>query len=146
MKNFIRVEFCDEILGKSSRIRFIDIHNPTLRFLHRWMSFTLFPMRKLRSVTIAELRCSYAMVHKIQYSLVFNIVDYCKEICTLIGPIECTSMVMRITLNLGYPEMAHVSYIEGGCTNLESTILCTCTFFTKSRIILFPCCMREAVR
>jgi hypothetical protein len=33
--NFVRLEFSDEISGKSSRIRFSDIHNPTLRFLHR---------------------------------------------------------------------------------------------------------------
>jgi hypothetical protein len=39
IKNFSRVEFCVEISEKSSRIRFSDIHNPTLRFLHRWMSF-----------------------------------------------------------------------------------------------------------
>jgi hypothetical protein len=35
MVNFDRLEFSDEIFGKSSRIRFSDIQNPTLRFLHR---------------------------------------------------------------------------------------------------------------
>jgi hypothetical protein len=113
MKNFSRVEFCVEISEKSSRIRFSDIHNPTLRFLHRWMSFTLFPMRGLCSITAAELKCLYAMVHKIQYSLVADMVDYLKEIHTLAGPIECTSMVIQIALNLGCPEMAHMSYIKG---------------------------------
>jgi hypothetical protein len=73
-----------------------------LRLLHRWLSFTLFPMRELRSVTVAEFRCLYAMVRKIWYSPVADIVDYFKEICTLTGPIECTSMVTRIALNLGY--------------------------------------------
>jgi hypothetical protein len=62
MKNFSRVEFCDEISGKSNRIRFSDIHNPSLRFLHRWLSFTLFPLRELHSVTVAEIWCLYAMV------------------------------------------------------------------------------------
>jgi hypothetical protein len=48
IKNFSRVEFCVEILEKSSRIRFSDIiHDPTFRFLHRWMSFMLFPMGEL---------------------------------------------------------------------------------------------------
>jgi hypothetical protein len=42
MVNFDRLEFSDEISVKSSRIRFSDIHNPTIRFLHRWLSFTLF--------------------------------------------------------------------------------------------------------
>jgi hypothetical protein len=42
MRNFNKVEFSDTICEKSSRLRFSDIHNPSLRFLHRWMSFTLF--------------------------------------------------------------------------------------------------------
>jgi hypothetical protein len=68
MVNFDRLEFSDDISGKTSRIRFSDIHNPTLRFLHRWMPFTLFLMRELRFVTVAELRCLYAMVHRIKYT------------------------------------------------------------------------------
>jgi hypothetical protein len=43
MRNFNKVEFSDTISGKSPRLRFSDIHNPSLRFFHRWMSFTLFP-------------------------------------------------------------------------------------------------------
>jgi hypothetical protein len=41
MRNFNKVEFSDAIFEKSSRLRFSNIHNPSLRFLHRWMSFTL---------------------------------------------------------------------------------------------------------
>jgi hypothetical protein len=29
------VEFSDAIFGKSTRLSFNDIHNPSLRFLHR---------------------------------------------------------------------------------------------------------------
>jgi hypothetical protein len=46
MRNFNKIEFSDTISGKSAR----------LRFLHRWMSFTLFPMVELHSVTTAELK------------------------------------------------------------------------------------------
>jgi hypothetical protein len=42
MKNFNKVEFSDAISRKSARLRFSDIHNPSLRFLHRWMSFMFF--------------------------------------------------------------------------------------------------------
>jgi hypothetical protein len=87
MVNFDRLEFSDEISGKSSRIRLSDIHNPTLRFLHRWLSFTLFPMRKLRSITVADFRCLYAMVHRIKYTPIADIVDYFKEIHSLSRPI-----------------------------------------------------------
>jgi hypothetical protein len=41
MRNFNKVEFSDAISRKSTRFRFCDIHNPSLRFLHRWMSVTL---------------------------------------------------------------------------------------------------------
>jgi hypothetical protein len=47
MRNFNKVEFSDAIFGKSARLWFCDIHNPRLRFLHRWMSFTLFPMAEI---------------------------------------------------------------------------------------------------
>jgi hypothetical protein len=62
MRNFNKVEFSDTISGKFARLRFIDIHNPSLGFLHRWMLFTLFPMMDLRSVTTAELKCLFANV------------------------------------------------------------------------------------
>jgi hypothetical protein len=35
MRNFNKVEFSDAIFGKSTRLKFSDIHNPSLRFLHR---------------------------------------------------------------------------------------------------------------
>jgi hypothetical protein len=44
MRNFNKVEFSDTISRKFARLRFSDIHNPSLRFLHRWMSFMLFPL------------------------------------------------------------------------------------------------------
>jgi hypothetical protein len=59
------VEFSDSISRKSTRLRFSDIHNPSLRFLHRWMSFMLFPMAELCSVITAELKCLFAMVNRI---------------------------------------------------------------------------------
>jgi hypothetical protein len=113
MRNFNKVEFSDAISGKSSRVRFSDIHNPSLRFLHSWMSFTLFPMRELHSVATPELKCPFAMVNRIKYNLVADIVDYFKNVHKMLGPIECTSMVTRIAMNLGCPEMANLAYIEG---------------------------------
>jgi hypothetical protein len=56
MRNFNKVEFSDAISGKSARLRFSDIHNPSLRFLHRWMPFTLFPMAELCSVATMSLK------------------------------------------------------------------------------------------
>jgi hypothetical protein len=61
VRNFNKVEFSDAISRKSARHRFSDIHNVSLRFLHRWMSFTLFPMAEMCSVTTPELKCLFAM-------------------------------------------------------------------------------------
>jgi hypothetical protein len=113
MRNFNKVEFSNAISEKSARLRFSDIHNPSLRFLHRWMSFTLFLMTELRSVTTPELKCLFAMVNRIKYTPVANIVDYFKNVHKMSGPIKCTSIVTRISMNLGCPKMANLDYIEG---------------------------------
>jgi hypothetical protein len=108
--NFNKVEFSDTISGKSASLRFSDIHNPSIRFLHRWMSFTLFPMVELHSVTSTELKGLFAMVNRIKYTPVADIVDFIMIVSKILGPIECTSFVTRIAMNLGYSDLA---YIEG---------------------------------
>jgi hypothetical protein len=113
MRNFNKVEFSDAISGKFTRLRFCGIHNPSLRFLHRWMSFTLFPMEELRFVATPELKCSFAMVNRIKYSPVADIVNYFKNVDKMSGPIEYTSMVTQIFMNLGCPKIANLAYIEG---------------------------------
>jgi hypothetical protein len=110
MRNFNKVEFSDTIFGKSVRLRSSDIHNPSLRFLQRWMSFTLFPMVELRSVSTVELKCLFAMVNRFKYTPVADVVDYFTNVSMISGPIECTTLVIRIAMNLGYSNLA---YIEG---------------------------------
>jgi hypothetical protein len=113
IRNFNKVEFSDAISGKFTRLRFSDIHNPSLRFLHRWISFMLFPMAELHFVPTPELKCLFAMVNRIKYTHVANIVDYFKNVHKMSGPIECTSVVTRVAMNLGCPKMANLAYIEG---------------------------------
>jgi hypothetical protein len=64
------------------------------------MSFTLFPIAELRSVTTPELKCLFAMVNRIKYTPVADIVDYFKNVHKMSGPIKCTSMVTQISINL----------------------------------------------
>jgi hypothetical protein len=85
MRNFNKIEFSVAIPRKSTRLRFSDIHNPSLRFLHRWMSLILFPMVKLRSVAIPELKCLFAMVNRIKYIPVADIADYFKNVHKMSG-------------------------------------------------------------
>jgi hypothetical protein len=79
MRNFNKVEFSDAIFGKSTRLRFSDIHNSSLRFLHRWMSFMLFPMVELHFVA-TQLKCMFAMVNRIKYTPVADIVNYFENV------------------------------------------------------------------
>jgi hypothetical protein len=108
MRNFNIVEFSDTISRKSTCLRFSYIHNPSLRFLHRWMSFTLFPMAELHSITTVELKCLFAMVNRIKYTSVADIVDYFTNVSKISGPIECTSLVTRIAMNLSTQIHVHI--------------------------------------
>jgi hypothetical protein len=87
MRNFNKVEFSDAISGKYARLRFTNIHNPSLRFLHRWMSFMLFPMAELRFVTTLELKCMFTMLNRIKYTPIADIVDYFTNVHKMSGPI-----------------------------------------------------------
>jgi hypothetical protein len=87
LRNFNKVKFNDAISRKSTRLRFNDNDNPSLRFMHRWMSFTLFPMVKLYSVTTPELKCLFAMVNRIKYNPIADIVDNFKNVHKMSGPI-----------------------------------------------------------
>jgi hypothetical protein len=118
MTNFNKVEFSDAISRKSARLRFSDIRNPSLRFLHKWMSFTLFPMAELRSITTPELKSLFAMVNRIKYTPVADIIDYFENVHKISGSNECTSMVTWIAINLGCLEMANLAFIEGGVLDL----------------------------
>jgi hypothetical protein len=119
MRNFNKVEFSEAISGKFTRLRSSGIHNPTLSFLHRWMSFTLFSMVELRSVVTPELKCLFAMVNRIKYTPVADIVYYFKNVHKMSGPIECTSMVTRIAMNLGCLEMTNLAYIQADVPILD---------------------------
>jgi hypothetical protein len=50
------------------------------------------------------------MVSRIKYTRVANIVDYFTNVSKTSGPIECTSLVTRFAMNIGYSDLA---YIEG---------------------------------
>jgi hypothetical protein len=138
MRNFNKVEFSDTISGKSTRLRFSDIHNPSIRFLRRWMSFMLFPLAELCSITTVELKCLFTMVNRIKYTPVADILTYFTNVSKTSGPNECTSMVTRIAINLGYSDLA---YIERMYLFLVLTILFTRTSCARNQIIMCPCCM-----
>jgi hypothetical protein len=71
-------------------------------------------MAELRSIATPELKCLLAIVNRIKYTPVADIVGYFKNVHKMSGPIKCNSMVTRIAMNLGCPEMANLAYTEGG--------------------------------
>jgi hypothetical protein len=75
IRNFNKVEFSDAISENFIRLRFSDIQNPSLRFFHRWISFTDFTMAELHSIATPEPKCLFAMVNRIKYTPVADIVD-----------------------------------------------------------------------
>jgi hypothetical protein len=81
------------------------------------------------------------MVNRIKYTPIVDIVDYFKKVHKMSGPIECTSMVTRIAMNLGCPKMAILAYIEGMYLFLVLTILFMRTSCMRNLIILYLCCM-----
>jgi hypothetical protein len=70
-------------------------------------------MEELCYVATPELKYLFAIVNWIKYTHVADIVDNFKNVHKMSGPIECTSMVTRIAMNLGSLEMANLAYIEG---------------------------------
>jgi hypothetical protein len=75
-------------------------------------------MAELCSITTPEFKCLFAMVNRIKYTPVADIINYFKNVYKMSRPIECTPMITRITMNLGCPEMANLAYIEGGVPDL----------------------------
>jgi hypothetical protein len=59
------------------------------------------------------------MVNRIKYTHVADIVDYSKNVHKMLRPIECTTMVTWIAMNLGCPKMANMAYIEGDVPILD---------------------------
>jgi hypothetical protein len=68
------------------------------------------PLAELHSVTTPELKCLFAMVNRIKYTPVADIVDYFINVSKISGPIEYTSLVTQNATNLGYSDLV---YIEG---------------------------------
>jgi hypothetical protein len=70
-------------------------------------------MAELCSITATELKSLFAMVNRIKYSPIADIVNYFKIVPKMSRPIECTSVVTQIAPNLGCPKMANMVYIKG---------------------------------
>lgn len=58
----------DQVVVGKFAPRCTDIHNPTLRLMHKWLALSIFPREDVRLVHNDELKILYAMVKKIRVS------------------------------------------------------------------------------
>jgi hypothetical protein len=88
-------------------------------------------MAELHAVTTPELKCMFAMVSRIKYTPVADIVDYFKNVHKMSGPIECTSMVTQIAMNLGCLKMVNLAYIEGDVPDFGLNHFCSRAYLAR---------------
>ncbi len=77
-----------------------DIHNPTLRLMHKWIAMTLFPRGDLRPIRRDELIIMFAMVRKIKIAPVKCMIRQWLESIKFSAPVEFTSLITRIAKGL----------------------------------------------
>jgi hypothetical protein len=96
LEEFDRTRFWQDISNETvcHRPCTDEIHNPTLRFIHKWLGVNLFPRENFRIVRVEELTLMYAMVKKVKVSLVKLMAHYWLTIPGLKkGGATCTSWV-----------------------------------------------------
>ena len=77
-----------------------DIHNLTLRLMHKWIAMTLFPRGDLRPIREDELIILFAMVRKIKVAHVKCMIRQWLESIKFTAPVECTSLITCIANKL----------------------------------------------
>jgi hypothetical protein len=107
--------FWDEICGGDApgKYSITKIHNPTLRFLARWVSLAVFLCATTRCVAKEDLKCLFAMCRRIRYAPVVDMLNHWLGSLNKLVPITCTSFITRIAKNLGALSTAQLEYIPG---------------------------------
>jgi hypothetical protein len=103
ISRFEKNRFSEDISGAPicKKPRTNDIHNPTLRLMHKWIAMTLFPRSDLRPIRGDELIITFAMVRKNKISPVKYMIRQWLESIKFSAPVECTSLITRIAKGLG---------------------------------------------
>ena len=91
--------------------------------MHKWVAITLCPRDDPRLVRNDELIILYAMVNKIRVSTAKAMVKQWPTNFRMTGPIECTSLVTRITSSIGALDGNAIPFIEGDRAFINETYL-----------------------
>ena len=124
-RNFWR-EICG--ITETRKFSITLIHNPTLRFLARWVAAAVFPRRAYRCVANEDLKCLFAMCRRIRYSPAIDMLHHWLDMLDKLIPITCTSFVTRIARNLGVLSTAPSSIFRVRSTFLGRITLSRLTF------------------
>jgi uncharacterized protein YfkK (UPF0435 family) len=115
LPDFDRTQFWQDISGETVCFRpcTVEIHNPTLRFILKWLGVTMFYREEFRIVRVEELTIMYAMTKKEKKSPVKFMAHYWLTIPGLKrGAVTCTSWATRIANGLGLLDSAVIAYIN----------------------------------
>ena len=95
----------------SSKNNIVSIHNPTLRFLAKWLAMVVHPRTDLRLCSLPELQCLYAIANKIRFSPVRNMLAHWQKMISGRSPIDITSLVTHVARYVKAMEGAKVTFL-----------------------------------
>ena len=80
----------------SSKNNIVSIHNPTLRFLAKWLAMVVHSSIDLRLCSLPKMQCLYAMANKIRFSSIRSMLAHWQKMITGKSPIDITPQVTRV--------------------------------------------------
>jgi hypothetical protein len=89
-----------------------QIHNPTLRVLHRWIASNLTPRAELRRVLVEDLQYLFALARRIKVNPTIHLVDYWISVRDTVScPITFTSFITKIAIGVGALQFNTLAYL-----------------------------------
>jgi hypothetical protein len=95
----------------SSKNSIVSIHNPTLRFLAKWLAMVVHPHADLCLCSLPELQYLYAMAKQIRCSPVRTMLAHWQKMISGKSPIDMTSLITRIARYIGVMNNAEVTFM-----------------------------------
>nr|AAL83339.1 Putative polyprotein [Oryza sativa Japonica Group]AAM08728.1 Putative polyprotein [Oryza sativa Japonica Group]AAP51917.1 hypothetical protein LOC_Os10g03180 [Oryza sativa Japonica Group] len=148
ISGFEKNRFWEDISGAPicKKPRTNDIHNPTLRLMHKWIAMTLFPRGDLRPIRGDELIIMFAMVRKIKIAPVKCMIRQWLESIKFSAPVECTSLITWIAKGLGVVS-DQIAFISAARPRIDEAYLVQGHILKHgvggSLIYFFPGCKNE---
>ena len=95
----------------SSKNSIVSIHNPTLRFLAKWLAMVVQSCTDLRLYSLPELQCLYAMANNIHFLPIRRMLAHWQKMIMAKGPIDTTPLVTRVARYVKAMEGAKVTFL-----------------------------------